>query len=103
MRNRTNYENAVKESALCTANSHQTGVIKSCLLNLYKYFHISENLILDAMHDFLEGVPFMIKLLLKELYLEIIALFLQSANMTTLFYTKPSVTKPNTVSDGYLH
>ena len=70
MRNRTNYENAVKESALCTANSHQTGVIKSCLLNLYKYFHISENLILDAMHDFLEDVPFfpfMIKLLLKEL------------------------------------
>jgi hypothetical protein len=68
MRNRTNYENAVKESSLCTANSRQTGVIKSCLLNLSKYFHISENLILDAMHDFLEGVvPFMIKLLLKEL------------------------------------
>ncbi len=67
MRNRTNYENAVKDFALCTANSHQTGVIKSCLLNLYKYFHISENLILDAMHDFLECVPFMIKLLLKEL------------------------------------
>ena len=70
MKNSTNYENAVKESALCTTNSHQTGVIKSCLLNLYKYFHISENLILDAMHDFLEGVPFMIKLLLKELLLK---------------------------------
>ena len=35
---------------------------------LSKYFLIAENLILDAMHDFLEGViPFMIKLLLKEL------------------------------------
>ena len=67
MRNRTNYENAVKESSLCTANFRQTGVIKSCLLNLSKYFHISENLILDAMHDFLEDVvPFMIILLLKE-------------------------------------
>lgn len=39
------------------------------LLNCSKYFHFGENLILDAMHDFLEGVvPFMIKLFIRELY-----------------------------------
>ena len=48
--------------------SRLTEILRSCLLNISKYFHIAENLILDAMHDFLEGViPFMIKLLLKEL------------------------------------
>jgi hypothetical protein len=39
------------------------------LLNCSKYFHFGENLILDAMHDFLEGVvSFTIKLFIRQLY-----------------------------------
>ena len=68
IRNKTNYDNAVLESAICKKKSRLTEILRFCLLNISKYFHIAENLILDAMHDFLESVvPFMIKLLLKEL------------------------------------
>lgn len=68
MRNRNNYEDAVKESSDCIEKSRGTGILKGCLLNLSKYFHVAENFILDATHDFLEGVvPFMIKLLLRYL------------------------------------
>jgi len=44
-----------------------TGMARGFALNQSKYWHVTENVIMDAMHDFLEGiVPFTIKLALSE-------------------------------------
>ncbi|KAK4007438.1 hypothetical protein OUZ56_012595 [Daphnia magna] len=69
MRTRENYDEAVEASASNPEKSSDTGIRSCCVLNCSKSFHFGENLILDAMHDFLEGVvPFMIKLFLRQLY-----------------------------------
>nr|CAH0106788.1 unnamed protein product [Daphnia galeata] len=60
MRNRTNYENAVKESSLCAANSRQTGVIKSCLLNLSKSC-IVQRTVHSSFYKFFEELIFCVK------------------------------------------
>ncbi|XP_032798525.2 uncharacterized protein LOC116935302 [Daphnia magna] len=69
MRTRENYDEAVEASSSNPEKASDTGIRSCCVLNCSKYFHFGENLILDAMHDFLEGVvPFMIKLFLRQLY-----------------------------------
>ncbi len=59
LRDRNNYDEAVVASNSDVNEIPKTGVKFSSLLNESKFFHFAENLILDCMHDFLEGVaPF---------------------------------------------
>ena len=61
MRDRNNYNEAVVAANRDVNEIPEMGVKFSSLLNESKFFHFAENLILDAMHDFLEGVvPFSI-------------------------------------------
>lgn len=67
LRNRENYEEAVNRVEATGHKDPNTGVAARCLLNESRYFHVTENIIMDAMHDFLEGVvPFILKLALRE-------------------------------------
>jgi len=48
-----------------TLRTRDCGIKTSCLLNDLQYFHITENITVDVMHDLLEGVvPFELKLIL---------------------------------------
>jgi hypothetical protein len=61
LRDRNNYDEAVVASNSDVNEIPKTGVKFSSLLNESKFFHFAENLILDCMHDLLEGVaPFSI-------------------------------------------
>ena len=61
LRDRNNYDEAVVASNSYVNEIPKTGVKFSSLLNESKFFHFAENLILDCMHDFLEGfAPFSI-------------------------------------------
>lgn len=66
-RNRTNYDEAVLKVITQGYPDPTTGVAGGCLLNQSKFWHVTENIIMDAMHDVLEGlVPFIVKLSLRE-------------------------------------
>ena len=68
LRSKDNYDAAVVASNRDVSEIRKTGVKYASLFNASRYFHFAENLILDAMHDFLEGVaPFSIKLVLRAL------------------------------------
>lgn len=66
MRTKDNHEEAltaVREQA----QKSSKGVVYDCALNRSRYFHSTENKVLDAMHDLLEGVcPFIIMLCLRD-------------------------------------
>ncbi|MFO0089362.1 MAG: hypothetical protein ACK518_00865, partial [bacterium] len=67
-RTRENYDAAAAASQDDVKSIPLTGVKYASLLNESKYFHIAENLIMDGMHDFFEGVgPFTIMLCLQHL------------------------------------
>lgn len=67
MRNKDNYQLHVSEK-----NPAATGVKEDSCLNTLKYFHITEHVGVDVMHDLLEGVaPLEIKLMLQQfIYVE---------------------------------
>ncbi len=70
LRDRNNYDQAVVASNEKVSEIPQSGIKYASLLNASRYFHFAENLNLDAMHDFLEGVaPFSMKLVLNALAL----------------------------------
>jgi len=65
LRTRKNFDLAVENSKKDYNTIPLTGVKRASLLNDSRYFHVAENLILDAMHAFQEGVvSFSIKLTL---------------------------------------
>lgn len=60
---RPNRENYQQHAAL--NNGTMTGIKKDSCLNTMKYFHVTENVGVEIMHDVLEGVaPLEVKLLL---------------------------------------
>lgn len=62
LRNKENYQLHVTQE-----NPSVTGVKGDCCLNSLQYFHITENVCVDVMHDILEGVaPLEIKLMLQQ-------------------------------------
>ncbi len=62
-----NYNDAAKDAVLTNGQSIKSTRIKfNCHLNRSHVFHVALNLILDCMHDFLEGVvPFVIMFVLR--------------------------------------
>lgn len=95
MRTRQNY---TEHAILCDASA--TGVKENSCLNTLKYFHVTENICADIMHDVLEGVaPLELKLLLRHLVYEEKCLTLQQLNNRIVTYdygysnikNKPSV------------
>ena len=75
-RTRENYDAAVEALSKLTGKSKEvaqkdTGVKCGCVLNSSRFFHIVDHNMLDAMHDFLEGIcPFILKLVLRVWYEE---------------------------------
>jgi hypothetical protein len=70
-RNRVNYEEGVANANDLGKADSTTGIARPCKLNESRYFHITENLSFDSMHDLLEGVvPFTIKLMLRHFLLK---------------------------------
>lgn len=66
-RTRANYDEALERILREGKPDPTTGMARGCALNKSMYWHVTENVIMDAMHDFLEGiVPFTIKLALRE-------------------------------------
>ena len=68
LRNKVNYEEAVITSSGIDGLSQrkESGVEKGYILNKLKYFHITENVTTDAMHDILEGlIPFTLKIVMN--------------------------------------
>lgn len=67
LRNRENYQLHVSQE-----NPAATGVKQDSCLNTLKYFHITEHVGVDVMHDILEGVaPLEVKLMLQQfIYVE---------------------------------
>ncbi|KAL7292930.1 hypothetical protein TKK_0013383 [Trichogramma kaykai] len=51
LRNLENYETDVKEK-----NSLMTGIKEPCCFNGVNYYHVTKNVFLDVLHDYLEGV-----------------------------------------------
>lgn len=51
LRNKQNYEEDVK-----LGNFKQTGIKENCAFNVLPNFHVTDNLVLDMMHDVFEGI-----------------------------------------------
>lgn len=68
MRTKDNYDVSAREAKLTNGQSTPlTGIKFNCHMNKSFFFHVANNLILDCMHDFLEGiVPFMIMLVFRQ-------------------------------------
>lgn len=63
LRDRSSYE-----ADLLTADSSQTGLKRDSVLNNLSFYHVSDNVAVDIMHDVLEGVgPYEVKLVLSSL------------------------------------
>ncbi|XP_033624675.1 uncharacterized protein LOC117288084 [Asterias rubens] len=63
LRNRENFEEDIE-----TNNLAETGVSRNGILNELPYYHVTDNYVLDIMHDFLEGmVPLEVKLVIQYL------------------------------------
>lgn len=63
LRDRNSYE-----ADLRTADSSQTGLKRDSVLNNLSFYHVSDNVAVDIMHDVLEGVgPYEVKLVLNSL------------------------------------
>jgi len=57
-------------------DARKTGIKRNCVLNDLTYFHVTENLVVDAMHDILEGIaPFELGLILVELSNDYLTLY----------------------------
>ncbi len=70
-RTRANYDAGVVDALELEAGDSRTGIVRGCLINESKYLHVSENIILDSMHDFFEGdVPFIITISIREMLLK---------------------------------
>ena len=76
MRSRQSYtENAM------LGDASMTGIKENSCLNSLKYFHVTENVCVDIMHDVLEGIaPLEVRLLLKHLVYEEKCFTLQELN-----------------------
>lgn len=94
LRNKENYQLHVAQE-----NPSATGVKGDSCLNSLKYFHITENVCVDAMHDILEGLaPLEIKLMLQHfIYMEKLFTLEQLNKFTSFDYgynngkSKPSI------------
>jgi len=65
LRTREQYLQQLKCLQDGTLTTKDCGIKRSCLLNNLQYFHITDNVAVDVMHDLLEGiVPFELKLIL---------------------------------------
>ncbi len=97
MRNRINYH-----SDLLQNNPTETGVKRECSLNKLQFYHVTDNVTPDVMHDILEGVGgYETKLVLNSLIEQKLLTLDQLNNRLTSFdygfsdsHNKPSVIKP---------
>ncbi|XP_016366511.1 uncharacterized protein LOC107707121 [Sinocyclocheilus rhinocerous] len=97
MRKRINYH-----SDLLQNNPTETGIKRECSLNKLQFYHITDNVTPDVMHDILEGVGgYETKLVLNSLIEQKLLTLDQLNNRLTSFdywfsdsHNKPSVFKP---------
>jgi len=84
----------------------ECGIKTSCLLNSLQYFHITENVSVDVMHDMLEGiVPYELKLILSEFIFvkKYFTLELLNARLASFDYGYQDRTnKPTALTDSEL-
>jgi len=65
LRYREQYSQQLKCLQDGTLTTKDCGIKTSCLLNTLQYFHITDNVTVDVMHDLLEGIiPYELKLIL---------------------------------------
>ena len=68
LRTKQTYDTAVNSTDDPAYDPRLTGIKRGCVLNNLKHFHVTDNLVVDAMHDILEGIaPFEVALILVEL------------------------------------
>lgn len=97
MRNRVNYH-----SDLLQNNPTETGIKRECSLNKLQFYHVTDNVTPDVMHDILEGVGgYETKLVLNSLIEQKVLTLDQLNNRLTSFdygfsdsHNKPSAIKP---------
>jgi hypothetical protein len=56
LRTVASYESAVARLSLPGYSASETGIRADCALNKLRYFHVTQNFAVDAMHDLLEGI-----------------------------------------------
>lgn len=100
LRDRNSYD-----SDLLTADSSQTGLKRHSVLNNLSFYHVSDNVAVDTMHDVLEGVgPYEVKLVLNSLieqsYLTLERLNYRIRSFDYGFCDKPN--KPSAISKNDL-
>ena len=67
-RTKAEYNDIVSKLHTPNYNSSETGIKKGCVLNELQYFHCIDNIVVDSMHDLLEGVaPYEISLIVQSL------------------------------------
>ena len=68
LRSKSSYDDAVSKVGTPLYDVHVTGIKRGCLLNMLQYWHVTDNLVVDVMHDILEGIaPFELTLIFNEL------------------------------------
>jgi len=68
LRTKNSYDAAAVHCGRPGYDARKTGIKRNCVLNDLTYFHVTENLVVDAMHDILEGIaPVELGLILVEL------------------------------------
>jgi len=68
LRSRKSYDAAVSRVATPLYDIQLTGIKRGCPLNALQYWHVTENFVVDVMHDILEGIaPFELSLIFCKL------------------------------------
>lgn len=68
LRTKDSYDEAVSLIGTSQHNVQLTGIKRSCPLNALHHWHVTENFVVDVMHDILEGIaPFELSLIFNKL------------------------------------
>ena len=99
MRNERNYA-----ADLEINDVSQTGIKKDCHLNILDGYHVTKNLLLDSMHDYLEGVCKydMIEILIHVTNRDYISLENINLKMDAINFNKFGLNKPPLLKASFL-